>query len=427
MPLTITVPQESASRAGNYQVTISVRSRENPGESGAASATWTVLPFTAMSLGISPLKASGRTEASYQVSLRNEGNAPGEFELSGIDEEGDLAFLFTGATQTPQAKVTLGLEAGGESLTRLKVQKARRWIGAAQPYRFSVRAGERKVKEPQQATAKFIHRALIPIWVMAALPLLLIGLGFVAFLALRPKPVVPLPLPVPRPTATIDPGDHGIAKNNDVPNTNNSNAEAEASVTPSQPTVTPSPTVENPSENDKPAAEPVIVYSFFDQASSAHWRSGPGPADSYGPTGSDMLFGVSDSDDHGYAKRHDNVMLEDRSTGSRVIETSPKWVDNGMIDGLFSLDAPLKAGDTFHTQIGFTQSASRGATLQASVHLGSRVPIASITKIYDGKLQDWSIDLSPYAGYTGPVHLIVRANPGSITPWLCWINPRIER
>ena len=74
-------------------------------------------------------------------------------------------------------------------------------------------------------------------------------------------------------------------------------------------------------------------------------------------------------------------MLEDRSIGSRVIETSPKWVDNGMIEGRFSLDTPLKAGDAFHTQIGFTQSASRGATLQASVHLGSRVPIASITKI----------------------------------------------
>jgi eukaryotic-like serine/threonine-protein kinase len=201
--LTILVPQEHTSRAGDYDVTIRVRSRENPGDSGSAEATWTVLPFAAMSVGISPVKASGRKEASYQVNLHNEGNAAGEFELSGFDEEGELAFLFAANTLNPQATLSQRLEAGGVSSTTLKVQKARRWIGAAQPYRFNVRARERKVKDPQQATAKFIHRALLPTWVLAALPLLLIGLGFVAYLALQPQPVDSGQFPQPTPTPTV--------------------------------------------------------------------------------------------------------------------------------------------------------------------------------------------------------------------------------
>ncbi len=241
--LTMLVPQEFASRAGDYQVTISVRSRENPGESGRAEATWTVLPFAAMSVGISPLKASGRKEASYQVSLRNEGNAAGEFELSGIDEEGDLAFLFAPDTPTPQAKLSLGLEAGGASSIKLKVQKGRRMMGAAQPYRFSVRAAAHKVNETQQATAKFIHRALIPTWVVAALPILLIAFGVVGYLVTRPNQVVPVPQPTATPTAAIvDP----------PPNPDDASPTPEESPSPSpEETETPSPVDEDQAPTDE--------------------------------------------------------------------------------------------------------------------------------------------------------------------------------
>ena len=245
--LTILVPQESASRAGDYQVTISARSRENPGESGRAEAIWTVLPFTAMSVGISPLKASGRKEASYEVSLRNEGNAAGEFELSGLDEEGELAFLFAPDTPTPQTKLSLGLDAGGESSTRLKVQRPRRLIGAVQTSRFSVRAGAHKVKETQQATAKFIHRALIPTWVVAVLPLLLIGLGFVAYLALQPE-ADGAGYQAPPPTPTINQTVPDTGKKEELPNANSN-----PSVSPAEQTASPTPTAENPSENDEPA------------------------------------------------------------------------------------------------------------------------------------------------------------------------------
>ena len=244
--LTILAPQEPASRAGDYQVTISVRSRENPGDSGTVEATWTVLPFAAMSVGISPLKASGRKQANYQVNLRNEGNAAGEFELSGFDEEGDLAFLFAADTPSPQAKLSLGLDAGGESSTSLNVRKGRRWIGAAQPYRFSVRAGARKVKEPQQATAKFIHRALIPTWVVAVLPMLLIAAAVAGYWFTRPEPVgsaqlVPPPTPTPSAAIVVSPP----SPSNDLTPT-----PEQPSPSPEQ-TETPSPVVEDQAPTDE--------------------------------------------------------------------------------------------------------------------------------------------------------------------------------
>ncbi|HEX6649308.1 MAG TPA: DUF4440 domain-containing protein, partial [Pyrinomonadaceae bacterium] len=259
--LTILVPQEPASRAGDYQVTISVRSRENPGDSGTVEATWTVLPFAAMSVGISPSKASGRKEASYQVSLHNEGNAAGEFELSGFDEEGDLAFLFAEDTRSPQAKLALGLAAGGASSTKLKVLRARRWIGAAQPYRFSVRAAARKVKEPQQATAKFIHRALIPTWVAAALPILLIVLGVAGYWFSRPKPAVSAQAfqPTPIPTATVA-----------VPSPSPSNALTPTPEQPSpSPTETPLPVVEDQAPTDE-AAVLVSLAPLADELQRAY-------------------------------------------------------------------------------------------------------------------------------------------------------------
>ena len=249
--LTILVPQEPASRAGDYEVTISVRSRENPGDSGTVEATWTVLPFAAMSVGISPLKASGRKQASYQVNLRNEGNAAGEFELSGFDEEGDLAFLFAADTPSPQAKLALGLDAGGALSTRLKVWRGRRWIGAAQPYRFNVRAAAPKVKEPQQATARFIHRALIPTWVAAALPiLLLIALGVAGYWLTRPKPGGAAQI-VAQPTPTAKA----------VPSPSPSN---DLTPTPEQPSPSPEPT-ETPSpvdEDQAPTDEAAVLASL---------------------------------------------------------------------------------------------------------------------------------------------------------------------
>jgi len=250
--LTVLAPQEPASRAGDYEVTISVRSRENPRDPGTVEAIWTVLPFAAMSVGISPPKASGRKEASYQVNLRNEGNAPGEFELSGFDEEGELAFLFAPDAPSPQAKLVLGLEAGAESSTRLKVSRGRRWIGSAQPYRFNVRAAARKIKEPQQATARFIHRALLPTWVAAALPiLLLIALGVAGYWFTRPKPVGSIAVLQPTPTAKV------------VPSPSPSN---EVTPTPEQPSPSPSPEpTETPSpvnEDQAPTDEVAVLASL---------------------------------------------------------------------------------------------------------------------------------------------------------------------
>ncbi|HET9980425.1 MAG TPA: protein kinase, partial [Ktedonobacterales bacterium] len=58
--LTVQVPRASNSRAGMYPVTLRARSRENPGDSGSASARWTALPFTAEAISLRPTRVRAR-------------------------------------------------------------------------------------------------------------------------------------------------------------------------------------------------------------------------------------------------------------------------------------------------------------------------------------------------------------------------------
>ena len=169
--LTLGVPREPDSLAGDYPVIIRARSGMQPGESATARARWSVLPFSASSVSISPRRASGRRDASYQVTVRNDGNQTETFLLSTDDDAQQLQYAFTeeNLTLDPGQTMTVGLMVAGQG----------RMFGGDEttPFRVAAQAGDER---PANATAQFVSEpSLSP-----AIPLvlaILVGLALVFF------------------------------------------------------------------------------------------------------------------------------------------------------------------------------------------------------------------------------------------------------
>ncbi len=172
--LTINVPKAPASRAGVYAVTVASKSDEDPGGGSSQQALWTVQPFSAMSLAIAPAKASASKQATYDVTLHNQGNAPANYALSSKDDENKLARFFDMGDRSLKPAVSMDVEPGGSPSVKLSVSVPRRWVGTPVSHNFSVQAASPASGDAKTTSAQFIHRALLPPW---AIPVILVVLG----------------------------------------------------------------------------------------------------------------------------------------------------------------------------------------------------------------------------------------------------------
>jgi serine/threonine protein kinase len=192
VPLTVTVPRTPESLAGEYPVTIRARSRENAGESGTALASWTVLPFAQSQLSLSPSRVRGWRRVALRASLRNQGNTPAQYTLTGGDEEQVLRW------DIPESQVPL--EAGQTTTVKLRSTAPIRWLGSPEHRPFIVKAEATRptapsgaAEPPLAAQGQFIHRAIIPTW----LPPLLLLAAAGAYFLLRDRGQVNIALQPP--------------------------------------------------------------------------------------------------------------------------------------------------------------------------------------------------------------------------------------
>lgn len=172
--LTVTAPRKPEARAGDYEVMLRVRSRENPAEVGVAQGRWTVLPFAISALGLAPKRASGRGQAVFTTTVRNDGNAPIQCALRAEDDEHALRYQF----DPPEVK----LEPGEEAKIPTTVIGKRRWIGRDLTRNFIVGATVAGGEGPAVAAGQFTQMPIIPPWALTLLflmiPLCLGGLFF---------------------------------------------------------------------------------------------------------------------------------------------------------------------------------------------------------------------------------------------------------
>ena len=162
-------------------------------------------------------------------------------------------------------------------------------------------------------------------------------------------------------------------------------------------------------------------YDFYTRADSAVWISVAG----------NLTFGGPDTDDKGFAMYKDGKKLEDGTAVSKVIETHPQFVDDGVISGRFPAYTVV-AGEHFTAKIGFlANSDGTCGTGKVKFQLNYREsggPIVSLgewTESCDGTLKAVDVDLTSLKGKSVEMILAVLANGSSAQDWAVWVRPQI--
>jgi serine/threonine protein kinase len=205
VPIVVEVPPGGRGEAGDYSVLIRARAVGNRALAGSVQMWWSVLPYTAASMVISPQYAEGRTEAEYTITLRNEGNAAATFLLSADDRGRILGY------ELGEEELTLG--PGQAARIPLIVEVAAKTFGEPDEIPFAVFA-EPDSGEAVVAEATFSRRTLMPAWVPALAGFLLVVVlgagiwltrdqGAAATQPTATAAAVPTVIPTPLPGAPI--------------------------------------------------------------------------------------------------------------------------------------------------------------------------------------------------------------------------------
>ena len=167
-------------------------------------------------------------------------------------------------------------------------------------------------------------------------------------------------------------------------------------------------------------------FDLYTRAESAEWTSCDSPCVGV----ISLSFGGPDNDPDGFVMYRSGLELEDGSIPSRILETHPKWVNDGSIRGLFPIYKVL-AGDHLVTKLGFLAKANgtcgTGDVIFKIMYKesGATEPMGSWSKTCDGTLESVDIDLSSLVGHSVQFELVVLANGSAGQDWAVWVNPKV--
>jgi len=85
-------PRRPDATAGLHQFTVLATATQQ-GEQAAATASFSILPFEALTVGLQPVQA----QRDFRLVARNDGNAPANFALKGVDDEAAFGYDFDSA------------------------------------------------------------------------------------------------------------------------------------------------------------------------------------------------------------------------------------------------------------------------------------------------------------------------------------------
>jgi hypothetical protein len=160
----------------------------------------------------------------------------------------------------------------------------------------------------------------------------------------------------------------------------------------------------------------AVSFDLIREAPRAVWSSDTGR----------LRFGGNRDNPGGFAIHpRPFLLLEDDTRHAELLETHPRWTDNGWIRGEFWVPQVVP-GHRLLAEIGFIQPIGEPRT--SGVRLAVRfdgTTLHEMTKLYTGRLAAIEVDLAAYAGKAGLLTLEVTANGSSTQAWLVWVNPRI--
>ncbi|MBU2610465.1 MAG: hypothetical protein KJ606_05905 [Chloroflexi bacterium] len=176
----------------------------------------------------------------------------------------------------------------------------------------------------------------------------------------------------------------------------------------------------------------VVAYNFIDQAPSAEWIAGGASSAECPGTAKVLTFGGPSNDPCGFAMFREGSKVEGGIVILfKILEMHPKWVDDGVISGLFPVYT-VQSGDHFRTQLGFLLKADGtcgvgNVVFQLNYKVGGTLhPLSSWSESCDGTLRSVDVDLSGIVGQSVQFAFAVMANGSSAQDWAVWIAPRVE-
>ena len=465
----VSPPERPAAVAGPVPYRLLVRSSIHPHVNATVDGHAVVAPVDAVTAEIAPVIVTSRGAAESRVLVSNDGNRPVLVELDRADRE-------TGVhARVAPATLELGPGRSAEAAVRLRPRR-RRWFGQPARHPYRVRVAPRP-GEPLLLDAAFVQQSLLPRWVPRVALLVIPALAVAAVLVARTGGAPGIPGPAasggavlsgpsaPSPSAT---GPSTAAPTSGGPTTGGPTTGGPTTGEP--PTTRPSAPklalpvlrgvavaaaltklralglqVEQTGEvsNQVPAGHvlgteppagtrvdaearirvlvskgPTPRYDLLAAADRATWRSGAGP----------LPFDGNVGDPRGFVLVRRPAQLQDGSAQPAALETHPEWVDDGYVEGDFTLPAAILPADHLMARVGILAGSSVGQvrfSVFAVADNGTATPLTPV--VANGisqPSQALDVDLSRAAG-ARTVRLRVDADGSSAQDWAAWVEPQV--
>jgi hypothetical protein len=178
-----------------------------------------------------------------------------------------------------------------------------------------------------------------------------------------------------------------------------------------------------------------VMFDFLVEAKNSDWGSGVAPVDFAGPGHDEITYGGPDTDVNGFAMIKDGLTLESGHISGKVLETHPKWEDDGYIVGRYP-DYKIGPGDYIKAQLTFIALADGSCgtgDVIFEIHytvdndLGTRTRLGKWEKSCDGIMKPINIDLADLKGETVNFYLVVLANGSAAQDWAIWSSLGVMR
>lgn len=178
-----------------------------------------------------------------------------------------------------------------------------------------------------------------------------------------------------------------------------------------------------------------VMFDFLARADEADWGSGIEPVDFAGPGDTALAYNGSDTDPDGFVLIQEGVKLENGSTSAKILETHPKWEDDGYVIGKYP-EYKVGNGDHITGRLGFIASADGSCgvgDVVFEIHYTEGDDLATITSLgqwnetCDGTIRQIDVDLSALKGETIHFYLLVRANGSAGQDWAIWSSLGVMR
>lgn len=178
-----------------------------------------------------------------------------------------------------------------------------------------------------------------------------------------------------------------------------------------------------------------VMFDFISQAKNADWGTGTSPLDFNNPGDTNISYGGPDTDANGFAMVKDNQKLEDGKVSGKLLETHPKWVNDGYVIGRLPAYT-IGNGDYIKGKLGFIAFADGSCGAGDAIfriyytegnNMGTLTQLGSWSETCDGNLKKIEVDLSPLNGKSVRFYLVVLANGSAGQDWAIWDSLGVMR